>query len=62
MNISTTKLLNNFLNAPDLVISSEEHRFTPFQVSLSETIDEEAFVFPYNIIIGKQAELCFAYY
>lgn len=62
MNIPTIKLLNNFLNAPNLVISSEEHRFTPFQVSLSETFDEEAFVFPYNIIIGKQAELCFAYY
>ncbi len=62
MNTSTIKLLRNFLNAPDLVISSEEHSFTPFQFSLSETIHEESFVFPYDIIIGKQAEFCFAYY
>jgi hypothetical protein len=62
VNTSTIKLLNNFLNAPDLAISSEEHSFTPFQFSLNETIDEEAFVFPYDIIIGKQAEICFAYY
>jgi hypothetical protein len=62
VNISTTKLLDNFLNAPNLVISSEEHSFTPFQFSQSETVHEETFVFPYDIIIGKQAEFCFAYY
>ena len=48
VNISAIKLLHNFLNAPDLVISSEEHSFTPFQFSLSETIQEETFVFPYD--------------
>ena len=62
MNISTIKLLNNFLNAPDLLINSEEYDFSPFQFSQSEMVNKETFVFPFDIIIGKQAEFCFAYY
>lgn len=62
MNISTIKLLNNFLNAPNLIISSEEYNFTPFQFSQHEMVNKGTFIFPYNMIIGKQAEFCFAYY
>ncbi|MFT4850143.1 MAG: hypothetical protein ACI83B_002695 [Sediminicola sp.] len=62
MSISNNKLLDNFLSAPDLVISSEEYSFTPFQFSLNERLDDETFMFPYDIIIGKQAEFCFAFY
>lgn len=62
MNIPSIKLLNNFLNAPDLLINSEEYDFAPFQFSQHEMVNKETFVFPHEIIIGKQAEFCFAYY
>tara|TARA_B110000211_G_scaffold42925_1_gene44812 strand:- start:109 stop:924 length:816 start_codon:yes stop_codon:yes gene_type:complete len=60
--IPAIKLLDNFLKAPDFVISSEEYGFIPFQISPFKTTPKEPFTFPYNIIIGKQAEYCFAYY
>jgi len=62
VNIPTNNLLNNFLNAPNLLINLEEYDFTPFQFSQDEIVDKETFVFPYDTIIGKQAEFCFAYY
>ena len=62
MTTATPKLLANFLNAANLVISSEEHNFKPFQLSDIKTPLSKNFVFPYNLIIGKQAEFCFAHY
>lgn len=62
MTTATPKLLANFLNAPNLVISSEEHDFKPFQLSGIKAPLSQNFVFPYNLIIGKQAEFCFAHY
>ena len=62
MNIPTIKLLQEFLNAPNLIISSDEYNFTPFLFSQHEMINKGTFVFPFNLIIGKQAEFCFAYY
>lgn len=59
--ITTTQMLQNFINAPDLKIDSENYSFKNFKF-LDEEIRYRDFEFPKNSVLGMQAEACFESY
>lgn len=61
MNKKSTNILNSFIGAPTLKIDSRFYPFSHFNFSETQ-IAESDFHFPYNSIIGLQAEACFEAY
>tara|TARA_R100000353_G_scaffold176130_2_gene149757 strand:- start:58067 stop:58909 length:843 start_codon:yes stop_codon:yes gene_type:complete len=51
-------ILNNFIAAPDLILTRKKYPFTSFNFK-EETIAESEFNFPKNAVLGMQAEACF---
>lgn len=54
----TTSILNTFIAAPNLKITSEDYTFENFKFS-NEEITEDDFQFPKELVLGMQAEACF---
>ncbi|MEM0518617.1 MULTISPECIES: DUF1853 family protein [Aequorivita] len=51
-------ILNSFINAPELKITSEKYPFENFSF-LNEMITTSEFNFPEQLVLGMQAEACF---
>ena len=56
-----TNILNSFINAPDLKISSEEYPFNNFCFE-EDPVDDSDFTYPKDLVLGKQAEAAFEEY
>lgn len=58
MNPKVPNILNLFLKAPVLKITTEQYPFSNFEF-LEEKISDSEFSFPTNLVLGMQAEACF---